>query len=109
MTHDRCQTEDGRMAKASYLVVSTICSLSSVIQIASHRRKDRAEHVRSQHAGVGVVTRAVIAVEQREPVGRVLCAVAERQGGKGAAERRHGTVVGDATQENERRDRKSVV
>src|SRR6266446_6541437 len=91
-----------RMAKASCLAVSAhlfsvICSLSSVIQIASHRRKDLTEHVRGQHASVGVVTRAVIAVEQRKPVGRMLCAVAERQGRKGAAERRHGTVVSDAT------------
>src|SRR5260370_479375 len=82
--------------------IRAICHLSSVIEIASRRGKDLAEHVRGQHARVGVVRRAVIAVEQREPVGRVLCAVAERQGGKGAAERRHGTVVGDASQENER-------
>jgi len=33
----------------------------------------------------------------------MLGAVAERQRGKGAAERRHSAIMGDAAQENERR------
>ena len=35
-------------------------------QVLAHRGEHRAEHLRRQHAGVGVVARAVIAAEQRD-------------------------------------------
>ena len=42
------------------------CGVAAGIEVAAHRREHRAEHLRRQHAGVGVVARAVIAVENGE-------------------------------------------
>ena len=53
----------------------------NLIQIGLHPREHGAKHVRCQHAGVGVVARAVVAVVKLERPGQVNGAVRERRGG----------------------------
>src|SRR5215471_16251284 len=76
--------------------------MAALIEIESHSGKDLAEHVRGQHARIGIVARAVIAVEEHEPVGCVLRAMSEREGRKATAKRCYCTVMGDTAQQNER-------
>src|SRR4029078_1766726 len=57
----------------------TTCGAAVLIKVFAHRSKHRAKHVRRQHAGVGVVARAVIAREQRERPDLGPAAMAERR------------------------------
>ncbi len=54
--------------------------VDSGVEVGAHGSEHGAEHVGRQHAGVRVVARAVIAIEQREPADRVPRAVRERGG-----------------------------
>jgi hypothetical protein len=53
---------------------------STMREVSAHAREHRAKHVGRQHAGVRVVARAVIAVEERQRADRVPGAMRERCG-----------------------------
>ena len=79
--------DDGVMTKVFYPVFppdksaeEVVALASQCVEVGAHRREHRAEHLRRQHAGIGVVARAVIAAEQRDGADVGLAAMAERRG-----------------------------
>ena len=99
--------DDGVIAKLFYPVFPPDQSAAQVIawlqaiQISAHARKHRAKHLRRQHAGVGVVARAVIAGEQRERPDLRAAAMAERGLLQLVAQRAHRRLVRDAPQRDD--------
>ena len=71
------------------------------VQISPHLREHVAEHLRCQHTGVGVVTRAVIAVVKLQCAGPMHRAVGERRVRGFEPDRLKGGIVGDATQHHD--------
>ena len=71
------------------------------VEVVAHCSKHRAKHLRRQHAGVGVVARAVIAREQRERADRSAAAMLEGRRRALGAERLHRRLMGDAAERHD--------
>ena len=78
------------------------CPPYGPIQIRFYLRKHAAEHVRRQDPGVGVVTRAMIAVVKFHVAGLVDRAVRERRRGAAQAERLQRRFVRNAAERHDR-------
>src|SRR4051795_13324316 len=72
--------------------------LLAFVEVLAHCSKHRAKHLRRQHAGVGVVARAMIAREQRERADRGAAAMLEGRRRALVAERLHGRLMGDSAE-----------
>src|SRR3954465_6332981 len=76
--------------------------MSALVQIGPHARENTPEHVGRKHAGVGVVARAMIAVEKRKAADCVPCAMRERRRGEAEACRSYGRLVRNAPERHDR-------
>jgi len=75
--------------------------VASGVEIAAHGCKDLPEHFGGEHAGVRVVSRTMVAAEQRNWAELVPPAVYKRKRGQSAAERTHCAFVRDAAESND--------
>src|SRR5207249_11261762 len=71
------------------------CRLCSLAQVSARSRKHVPKHVRRQHAGARVVTRAVVADENTQPPDVVPPAMTERRRRAALLECYHGALVGN--------------
>src|SRR5215470_1109606 len=74
---------------------------SSCAELVAHRCEHGAEHLRRQSAGVRVLPRAVVAVEDRHLADPVHLPVPERRRRGTPAERDDNAVVSDATKRDD--------